>query len=341
MRILTVDDDLIIRELLQGVLEEHGHEVVVANDAEQALDLLHRHEFQVVISDWQMPGITGIELCRRVRKLTTVGYVYFILLTSRDEAGSRVEGFDAGVDDYIPKPFEPGELLGRLRVADRVLSLESRDVTIFALAKLAESRDPETGAHIERVSEYSAALAEELRQRGQHPEVDASFVRLIRETAALHDIGKVAIPDAVLLKPGKLTPAEFAIMKTHASIGEQTLRAAAAKRPNVKFLTIAADIAAAHHEKWNGSGYPNGLAAESIPLAGRIVAVADVYDALTSARPYKPAFSHEKSKAIIQADCGTHFDPEVVDAFLAIERQFIQIAHEYADHTGIAASIAA
>lgn len=335
MRILIVDDDLIIRELLLGVLQEAGHEVISASSGEEALALLHHHEVQVIISDWQMPGISGLDLCREVRERLSVGYVYIILLTSWASNVSCIEALDTGADDFMNKPFETGELLARLRVANRVLALESRDVTIYALAKLAESRDPETGAHIERVSEYSTALALELQRRGQHAEIDAGFVRMLHETAPLHDIGKVAIPDAVLLKPGKLTPCEKAVMQQHAMIGAQTLRAAATVRPNARFLRVAADIAAAHHERWDGTGYPLGLAGEEIPLVARIVAVADVYDALTTTRPYKQAFTHERARAIIRADRGTHFDPAVVDAFLAIEDQFIEIARRYADHVPV------
>jgi len=203
-------------------------------------------------------------------------------------------------------------------------------VAIFALAKLAESRDPETGRHLERVQCYSRALAHQLAKMPEMAEqVDPEYIRLIYLTSPLHDIGKVAIPDAVLRKPGKLTDAEFAIMKSHTAYGAETLEAALVRFPDARFLKIARDIAAAHHERWNGTGYPLGLAGESIPLAARIVALADVYDALTSKRCYKEAFTHEVSRDLIEKDSGRHFDPRIVAAFLAAEQEFLDIKGRY------------
>jgi putative two-component system response regulator len=199
-------------------------------------------------------------------------------------------------------------------------------MTIFSLAKLAESRDPETGAHLERIREYCHVLAAELARRDEYAaEMGGDYVHLIYLTSPLHDIGKVGIPDAVLLKPGKLNPDEFAVMKTHAEIGARTLSALVETSPEAKYLQMARDIAWTHHEKFDGSGYPRGLAGHDIPLCGRIVAVADVYDALTTRRVYKPAFSHEKARSIILEGCGSHFDPDVVDAFLAVEDQILRI----------------
>jgi putative two-component system response regulator len=342
MRILIADDEELARDLLQMTLIEAGHEVVSASTGDEAMKHFHAGDFQVVISDWMMPGMSGLDLCRTIRQRTTNGYVYVILLTARDSSESRVEGFAAGADDFITKPFDPDELSSRIRVAERVLALESRDVTIFALAKLAESRDPETGAHLERVQSYAQVLAAELLRQGLHPDlVDASYVKLIHETSPLHDIGKVAIPDFVLLKPGRLSDDEFDIMKSHTTLGAQTLRAAAARRPGTRFLIVAGEIAASHHEKWDGTGYPDGLKGTDIPLSGRIVAVADVYDALTSKRVYKPAFTHAAAKSILIKDRGTHFDPDVVDAFLANEQKFIEIQTRYADGQAKAAAAAA
>src|SRR6185295_753174 len=225
----------------------------------------------------------GLELCRAIRNHDFGGYVYFILLTGRDGSASIVEGLATGADDFITKPFDPEELSARVRVAERILSLNTRDMTIFALAKLAESRDPETGHHLERVQNYSRRLAQHLLQSGRYPdEVDAAFVNLIYDTSPLHDIGKVAIPDCVLLKPGRLSDDEFQIMKTHTTMGAQTLEAAARKYPKARYLRIAREIAESHHEKWDGGGYPKGLIGCDIPLAARIVALADVYDALVS-----------------------------------------------------------
>jgi putative two-component system response regulator len=249
-----------------------------------------------------------------------------------------VEGFAAGADDFITKPFNSAELISRLRVAERILALESRDLTIFALAKLAESRDSETGAHLERVQAYSQVLAGDLLRRGLEPDqVDANFVKLIGETSPLHDIGKVAIPDCVLLKPGRLSDEEFEIMKTHTTLGAQTLRAAAGKSPSAHFLRVASEIAESHHEQFNGTGYPHGLKGRVIPLAGRIVALADVYDALTTKRIYKPAFTHAIARSIIEKSAGAHFDPLLVEAFFANESVFHQIQQQFQDQIAQAA----
>jgi putative two-component system response regulator len=334
MRVLIVDDDPIAIELLRETLADAGHEVLSAGDGQEALQLLGGEPaVQVLITDWQMPGMNGVELCQAVRRGSAVGdghYVYVILLTSHGSVAERVQGLSAGADDFITKPFEPQELLARIQAADRLLSLETRDVAIFAMAKLAESRDVETGAHLERVMNYSRILAQQLPAMGSYvDEIDPEFVRLVYSTSPLHDIGKVGIPDGVLLKPGRLDDREFEIMKTHAEIGAQTLDAALRRFPGAKFLRMARNIAASHHERWDGNGYPSGLAGQEIPLCGRIVAVADVYDALTSKRVYKNAFAHEVAKGLIVKETGTQFDPAVVGAFLAAERAFMGVREQF------------
>jgi putative two-component system response regulator len=286
-----------------------------------------------VISDWEMPEMNGLELCRSIRSRDLGDYVYFILLTGRDRSASIVHGLASGADDFITKPFDPDELTARVRVAERILSLNTRDMTIFALAKLAESRDPETGQHLERVQGYSRRLAQHLVRTGQYPdELDAAFVNLIYDTSPLHDIGKVAIPDCVLLKPGRLSEDEFQIMKTHTTMGAQTLEAAAKKYPKAQYLKIAREIAESHHEQWDGGGYPKGLTGCQIPLAARIVSLADVYDALVSRRVYKGSFTHVTARAIIIEGRGSHFDPAIVDAFLAVESQFIEIQKLFSNY---------
>ncbi len=326
MRILIVDDQELSLDVLRFALEHEGHEVQTAGNGVEALAALASGEHHLVISYWEMPQMNGLELCRSIRSRDLGDYVYFILLTARDRSASIVNGLASGADDFISKPFNPEELTARVRVAERILSLNTRDMTIFALAKLAESRDPETGHHLERVQSYSRRLAQLLCGSGQYPdELDAGFVNLIYDTSPLHDIGKVAIPDCVLLKPGRLSDDEFQIMKTHTTMGARTLEAAARKYPKARYLKIAREIAESHHEQWDGGGYPKGLAGCDIPLAARIVALADVYDALVSKRVYKGSFTHLTARSIIIEGKGTHFDPAIVDAFLAVELQFVEI----------------
>jgi putative two-component system response regulator len=337
MRVLIVDDDPIAVEMLRDTLADAGHEVATASDGRAALASLDAEPCQVVITDWEMPGMNGIALCREVRRRTSMGYVYVVLLTGHGTTAERIEGLSAGADDFITKPFEPGELTARLQSAERILSLETRDVAIFAMAKLAESRDTDTGSHLERVQNYSRILAQQLLAMNKHTDaIDAEFVRLVYSTSPLHDIGKVGIPDSVLLKPGRLSDREFQIMKTHTTIGAQTLDAAMAKFPKTPFLRMARDIAAAHHERWDGGGYPAGAAGAEIPLSARIVAVADVYDALTSRRVYKDAFTHDIARAIILNDSGTHFDPDIVEAFVAAEQAFVAVRERYRGDSPVA-----
>lgn len=333
MRVLVAEDDIVSALMLEHCLKQYGYEVTTVDNGQEAFDLVRTGQFQLVISDWAMPKMTGPELCRQIRKRPSSSYIYVILLTGHAGTECVVEGLDAGADDFITKPFQPDELHVRLRAGERILSLESRDVTIFTLAKLAESRDPETGAHLERIREYCRVIAEHLLSHGPYvDQLDGDYVRLVYLTSPLHDIGKVGIPDHVLLKPGKLTPDEFDVMKQHSVIGWRTLDAAVKTRPDAEFLRMARDIAGSHHEKFDGSGYPNGLKGQDIPLCGRIVALADVYDALTTKRVYKDAFSHEKSREIIMDGRGKHFDPAIVDAFLANEHRFAAIRESFDDN---------
>jgi putative two-component system response regulator len=338
VKVLIADDDPITLQLLERSLTRHGYQVVRATDGREALEKISREDIQLVVSDWEMPHLNGVELCQQLRASGSSGYVYVILLTGRGSTEDAIRGLQAGADDFVTKPFNSTELIQRVRTGERILSLESRDLTIFALAKLAESRDQDTGSHLERVRSYSQAIAETLVGHPRFPEVDAAFVRTIYQTSPLHDIGKVAIPDSVLLKRGKLTDEEYAVMKSHAAIGADTLDAALNSHANAGFLTMARDIAATHHEKWDGSGYPSGLSGCAIPACGRIVAVADVYDALTTERVYKPAFSHEKARQMIVDGAGSHFDPDVVEAFLACEQIILKIAEIHRDDADLAAA---
>lgn len=222
-------------------------------------------------------------------------------------------------------------MIGNLRRQTEELE-RTQDVTIVTLASLAETRDPETGGHILRTQRYVKVLAVYLKDRERFKEeLDGKSIELLFKSAPLHDVGKVGIPDAILLKPGPLTDEEFEIMKKHAEFGKRALRNAEKVLGSNSFLRIAAEIAYTHHEKWDGSGYPQGLKGDDIPVSGRLMAIADVYDALISKRVYKEAFSHEKTRNIIVEGIGTHFDPEVGDAFLAIENEFIDIAKQFVD----------
>jgi putative two-component system response regulator len=326
MQVLLVEDDDISRLMLENSLIQAGFEVLTAVDGLDALEQLHCGTCRLVITNWDMFPMNGIELCHAIRRGQCAGYVYVILLTSHDSVQATIEGLSSGADDFIKKPFNPAELVVRVRTGVRVISVESREVTIFALAKLAESRDPETGAHLERVRNYCRQLARHLSTLPSFAQqIDGDFIRLIYVTSPLHDIGKVGIPDRVLLKPSALNADEIEIMKTHTTLGAATLGAALEQFPHAEFLKMAHDIAATHHERWDGSGYPRGLKGNEIPLAGRIVAVADVYDALSSKRVYKEAYSHDMARELISQGSGTHFDPAVVGAFLACADEFVAI----------------
>jgi putative two-component system response regulator len=324
MKVLVAEDDCISADIISNMLEKFGYEVTVAHDGREAYEMIRTGRFRMVVSDWEMPNLNGLELCRLIRQRKGSGYTYLILLTSHSGVHNVVQGLDAGADDFLTKPCQPEELRVRLRTGERIISLESRDMMIFTLAKLAETRDRATGMHLDRIREYCRILAEDLSKSEKYRDIlDGDYVQLLYLTSPLHDIGKVGIPDEVLLKPGRLTPEEFSLMQQHTIIGGNTLNAAAKAHPEALFLAMARDIAMTHHERFDGTGYPRGLAGEEIPLSGRITALADVYDALTSERVYKSAFSHDTSRDIIVEGRGTQFDPDVVDAFLRCEKEFI------------------
>ncbi len=304
-----------------------GYEVSTASDGREALEMLRSGAFHMVVSDWEMPEMSGVELCRQVRARKWNRYIYIMLVTLFDGIDRIVEGLRAGADDFVSKPYHPDELRVRLRTAERILSLESRDVLLFSLAKLTESRDPETGLHLDRMREYCRILAQELAGWNKfNHKIDGEYVELLYLTSPLHDIGKVGIPDCVLLKPGRLTKEEFDIMKRHTIIGGETLSAVTKAHPEARYLAMARDIAYTHHEHFDGTGYPFGLRGSEIPLCGRVTALADVYDALTSHRVYKRKMSHEEARSIIIEGTGTHFDPDLVEAFLRREQDVIRIA---------------
>jgi putative two-component system response regulator len=357
--ILAVDDTPVNLSLITGLLKSH-YRVKVANSGEKALRIAHSDlPPDLVLLDVMMPDLDGIEVCRRLKDDPRTRHIPVIFLTAMSKSEDERIGLEAGAVDYITKPISPPILLARVKthlqlkagqdfLKDKNAYLESevyrrtrevqaiQDVTILTMASLAETRDNETGNHIRRTQHYVKALAIKLRD---HPRFAGYFtdhvIDLLFKSAPLHDIGKVGIPDKILLKPGKLTPEEFEIMKTHTTLGRDAIEQAERQLGTpVEFLKLAKEIAYAHQEKWDGSGYPEGLAGEAIPVSARLMAVADVYDALISRRVYKPAFPHEKSVELILEGRGKHFDPDITDAFMEIREEFRAIAKRFADSDG-------
>jgi putative two-component system response regulator len=310
----------------------------------------------MILLDIMMPEMDGYEVCLQLKRHPKTMNIPVIFLTSRSEVEDEERGLELGAVDYITKPISPSIVLARvkthlslkamddflrdqnhfleLEVAKRLLEVTAvQDVTILAMASLAETRDSDTGNHLRRTQFYIKALAEKLRD---HPRFSALLttanIHAIFKSAPLHDIGKVGIPDYILLKPGRLEPHEFEIMKTHTTLGYNAiLNAERALGTPVEFLSFAMSIALSHQEKWDGSGYPQGLAGDAIPVAARLMAVADVYDALICRRVYKGAKSHEGALEIMLEGRGTHFDADILDAFLEIQPEFKAIAQRFAD----------
>jgi len=354
--VLVVDDTPENLVLLHNLLKDRYH-TKVANSGERALAVATAAPVpDLILLDVDMPGMTGFEVCKRLKNDSRTAHVPVIFLTARAEVEDEQRGFDAGGVDYVIKPISPPVVLARVRthlrlkgVADFLKDknaflrseVEARtrdvqviqDVTIMAMASLAETRDNETGNHIRRTQHYVRALARKLKP---HPRfraaLDNETIELLFKSAPLHDIGKVGIPDRILLKPGKLTVEEFEVMKTHTTLGRDAILAAEKLLDTPSsFLRFAREIAHYHQEKWDGSGYPDGLAGDRIPISARLMALADVYDALISKRVYKPAFPHSKAVEIIREGRGSHFDPDVTDAFLAIDDSFQAIAERFTD----------
>lgn len=353
--ILVVDDLEMNREMLGRRLKQLGHEVFMAASGREALDELGRGAFDLVMLDLMMPEMDGHEVLRHIKSDEKNAYLPVIMVSANDDMENVVRCIEAGAEDYLPKPFNPVLLRARVESSLRRKDLHDREIhyqrdleervkaqvrqissaqtaAIFAMSKLAESRDNETGAHLDRIREYSRCLAQHLSGLEKFAkQVTEDFIETIYAASPLHDIGKVGIPDYILLKAGKLDLAEWEIMKTHPVIGGGTLRAVDERHPGNMFIRMGIEITEAHHEKWDGSGYPHGLRGESIPLAARLLALADVYDGLTSQHGDKVPFSHEDARAIILAGSGKHFDPDVVDAFVATEAEFIRIRQLFKD----------
>ena len=345
--ILVVDDQPKNIELLEAYLVPQGYEIVKAANGEEAMGKLSGNRIDLILLDVMMPGMDGFEVTRRVRKDDAHRLLPIILVTAMRETEHRVRGIEAGCDDFISKPVDRTELLARVRSLLKVKAyndlmsnyrkeLESEVTrrteelkqafgrikaasleTIYRLSMASEYKDEDTGPHIRRMSHYCAAVA---RRMG----LDENTIETILYAAPMHDLGKIGIPDRILSKPTKLDPVEWEIMKQHTVIGANIL-----KGSDAEFIKLGETIAQSHHEKWDGSGYPNGLKGIEIPIVGRITAIADVFDALTSKRRYKEPFSVEKSLAIIRGRRGSHFDPDVMDAFFAIQDEILALKGQH------------
>ena len=354
--ILVVDDTPENLTMMSFLLKEL-YKVKVANHGQKALRIaVSEPQPDLILLDIMMPEIDGYEICRQLRQDPQTRNIPIIFLTAKSSVEDEEFGLGLGAVDYITKPISPPVVLARvkthlslkasadflrsksdyleLEVAKRTREISAiQDVTILAMASLAETRDNETGNHIRRTQHYVKALAEALRQQPKFAaELDDYTIAMLFKSAPLHDIGKVGIPDRILLKPGRYEPEEFAIMKRHPLLGLQAIEhAEQSLGMSVDFLNMAKEIAYGHHEKWDGSGYPQGLAGEAIPLSARLMALADVYDALISRRVYKEGMPHQQAAGIIGQGRGSHFDPDVVDAFFQIEQTFVAIAQRYLD----------
>ncbi len=364
MRILFVDDDLNVLEAFRRILhsrKESWH-MSFLSSPEEALTYLSEHDVDTIVTDIQMPKMDGFELMRRVREELCRRDVPIIVVTGLGDASLKRRALNLGATDLLDKPVNGEDLIARLQSAlliksqqdelkayseslEKIVAQRTRELAdsrldiLWRLSKAAECRDEETGHHIIRVSLYCRALAEGLG-------LDAASTERIFLTSPLHDVGKIAIPDAILLKPGRLNDDEWTIMKTHCDAGARILcdesqgmkvyhelqgRPGPARHETVPLLQTAAAIALSHHEWWDGSGYPRRLSGDAIPLEGRIVALADVYDALSSRRPYKPPVPEANILAILNEGVGTHFDPDVHAAFKRLEKIFREIRQTYVD----------
>ncbi len=355
--VILVVDDTPDNLMLMASLLKPLYRVKVANCGEKALQILQQGPLpDLILLDIMMPGMDGYQVCQHIKAAPALCHIPVIFLTAMAGSDDEQQGFALGAVDYITKPVSPPLLLARVKtqlalkaaadfLRDKNAYLEQevqkrmrevlalQDVTILAMASLAETRDNDTGNHIRRTQHYVRLLALELKD---HPRFAAYLtdtqIDVLFKSAPLHDIGKVGIPDRILLKPGQFEPAEFEQMKRHTVLGAQAIAQAESQLGTpVPFLACAKEIARSHQEKWDGSGYPDGLSGEQIPVSARLMALADVYDALISKRVYKDGMPHEQARDIILRGRGSHFDPDVTDAFGRIAADFARIASQYAD----------
>ena len=353
--VLVVDDAPANLSLIAAILKD-DYTVKAVNHGQKALDLAALDPPDLILLDIIMPDIDGYEVCRRLKEQPKTQPVPVIFLTSKSDVEDEEMGLQLGAVDYITRPINPRILQSRVKahISDtwRVRNLHTnneylefeinqrtqqmvalQNVTTLALASLAETRDTDTGNHLRRTQNYVLALARKLKSHPRFSDfLTESRMQALFKCAPLHDIGKVGIPDRVLLKPGKFEPHEWSVMQQHPALGHDALaRAQVDAHASSEFLEIAKEIVYSHHEKWDGSGYPQGLAGDTIPISARLMALADVYDALISRRIYKKAAPHAQAVQIIVDGRGTHFDPDVIDAFVAIDSEFREIADRFAD----------
>lgn len=353
--ILVVDDTPDNISLISSLLKTM-YKIKVATNGEKAIQVAREQKPDLILLDVMMPIMDGYDACKKMKSDPELKDIPVIFLTAKSKVEEEEMGLELGAVDYIIKPISPPILMARIKT--HLLLKEARDFlidknqyleeevkrrvreivtiqesSIIAMASLAETRDNETGRHIQRTQHYVRELAVYLSRLDKFKDVlTEETIDLLAKSAPLHDIGKVGIPDNILLKPDHLTQEEFDLMKTHTQLGVQAIARAEQVIENPEtYLRFAKEIAAYHHEKWDGSGYPHGLKGEDIPLAARLMSVADVYDALVSRRVYKKAFPHQMAVDVIKASSGTQFDPDVVDAFLALEGRFLEICKLYQD----------
>jgi putative two-component system response regulator len=321
-RILAVDDEPSNLQLLRQILQDH-YGMLYAKDGERALELARQERPDLILLDVMMPGMTGYEVCRRLKRDAATAPIPVIFVTALAETNDELTGFEAGAVDYIMKPVSPPIVKARVRTHLSLVHTdelrESRLQIVQRLGLAAEYKDNETGLHVIRMSHYARLL-------GLAAGMDEEQAEELLHAAPLHDVGKIGIPDRILQKPGKLDPEEWRIMQTHVTIGARII--GEHKRG---LLAVAHRIALGHHEKWDGTGYPQALAGEAIPLEARIVAVADVFDALTSARPYKKAWSLDEALQYLRDNRGAHFEPALVDRFLRLIPSVREIMQRWAE----------
>ncbi len=352
-KILIVDDNESNLRQICALLENEGYFIAIETNPMQVRASIILNKPDLILLDINMRGLNGIDLCERIVKDPQAENAPVILISTMIDENIVSKCFNAGAVDIITVPFRDYEVKARVATHIKMYHLqyeleeknnqlenivetqnktitEMQMATIFSLAKLAQSRDDDTGKHLERVQKYCYALSKQLAEKPKFKNVVTDeFIKNIVYASPLHDIGKVGIPDSVLLKPGKFTPEEFEEMKKHTTLGAETLEEVYGKFPKNEFVKMGIDIAKYHHERWDGTGYPEGLKGEEIPLSARIMAIADVYDALSSKRLYKEAYNHKKCMEIMIEGRGTQFDPDLIDALVEIKEDFALINQLY------------